>query len=58
MQVAHQIYGSTELITGRDGVNETRRRGEVAERWGYLGACRSPDWLWGSAVDKALVERD
>lgn len=22
------------------------------------GACRSPDWLWGSAVDKALVERE
>lgn len=21
-------------------------------------ACRSPDWLWGSAVDRALVERE
>lgn len=23
-----------------------------------FGACRSPDWLWGSAVERALVERE
>lgn len=25
---------------------------------GAVWACRSPDWLWGSAVDRALVERE
>lgn len=34
---------------GWDGGMEVNR-----EFW----ACRSPDWLWGSAVDRALVERE
>lgn len=47
--------GSEGIIASKMGNLGGNREGLGGwEAW----ACRSPDWLWGSAVERALVERE